>query len=636
MVQFFRNRTFYKWLGLAGASVGTVYGYYEINTFGDDFRHKFALRSEKHRLSPLTRLKYEVYDIIARTGIVIGDSRERILATMNSDDVDERNKILLRLKKEIDDLEETISSSEKKYLLSRIRKSKLAHGLARLKDYNSEFLNDLYEFTEEERSERISDILIKIFETLPSLDRIRDEDLFTPCVKYFQEQALQELMDIRNWENDDANSMEHDILLPPSVEVSENVADVMLLKALRRHADIRENMSHVAVEDILKLLIRLMEPKFDSVELSREATLIAMRTIANLALDDRYVPTMIDLGFHKMLRKVVDKKIEAAESVDDYSCAIQSRLHAVRALSNLDRDDEFQRPLEDGVFLIDPVYRPDKDIEKDVVFVHGLGGSIGGTWTTMQENQNQEGAPDVPCNWLCEWSVRDLQRNPKKCRILGIEYETAILFSQHQCPYDLETRSLQERAKTIGEKLIKAGVGERPVVFVCYSLGGLVVKQILKTFPQMQDNTKGVIFLSTPHLGSPVAEVASNEDMYSYLAKVVKTVVSPEVLLLGGTGSDLVGLNTFFKHMTEEKKIKVLSWTEELPSNWGLKIHIVPPERGDPGFGEVRSSKKIMMAWLLLLMKWIHCIATASILYAIVYKTNQTDATETIQKLPAV
>ena len=24
MVQFFRNRTFYKWLGLAGASVGTV------------------------------------------------------------------------------------------------------------------------------------------------------------------------------------------------------------------------------------------------------------------------------------------------------------------------------------------------------------------------------------------------------------------------------------------------------------------------------------------------------------------------------------------------------------------------------------------------------------------------------------
>jgi hypothetical protein len=61
--------------------------------------------------------------------------------------------------------------------------------------------SDLYEFTEEEKSEKISDLLIKIFDTLPSLERIRDEDLFTPCVKYFQEQALQELRDIRNWEN---------------------------------------------------------------------------------------------------------------------------------------------------------------------------------------------------------------------------------------------------------------------------------------------------------------------------------------------------------------------------------------------------------------------------------------------------
>ena len=80
--------------------------YYEYSTFGDDFRHKFSNRYEKHRLSPLTRLKYELYDIIARTGIVIGDSRERILATMNSDEKEERNKILLRLKKEIEDLEE--------------------------------------------------------------------------------------------------------------------------------------------------------------------------------------------------------------------------------------------------------------------------------------------------------------------------------------------------------------------------------------------------------------------------------------------------------------------------------------------------------------------------------------------------
>ena len=177
--------------------------------FGDDFRHNIAI----------TRLKFEIYDMIARTGIVIGDSRERILTTMNSDEKQERNKILLRLKREIDELDEKLSSTEKTYLLNKIRNSKLTHGISRLKEYDPDFLNgtsqnkkktsfklnvlysDLYEFTEEEKSEKISDLLIKIFDTLPSLERIRDEDLFTPCVKYFQEQALQELRDIRNWEN---------------------------------------------------------------------------------------------------------------------------------------------------------------------------------------------------------------------------------------------------------------------------------------------------------------------------------------------------------------------------------------------------------------------------------------------------
>lgn len=83
-----------------------ISSFYEYSLFGEDFRQNIAILNEKHRLHPLTRLKYEIYDIIARAGIVIGDSRERILTTMNSDEKDERNKILSRLKKEIDNLEE--------------------------------------------------------------------------------------------------------------------------------------------------------------------------------------------------------------------------------------------------------------------------------------------------------------------------------------------------------------------------------------------------------------------------------------------------------------------------------------------------------------------------------------------------
>ena len=58
--------------------------------------------------------------------------------------------------------------------------------------------------------------------------------------------------------------------------------------------------------------------------------------------------------------------------------------------------------------------------------------------------------PDPPTqvNWIDSWVARDLARNPKNIRILGIDYETTILYDRHECPYELETRTLQERART--------------------------------------------------------------------------------------------------------------------------------------------------------------------------------------------
>ena len=75
-------------------------------------------------------------------------------------------------------------------------------------------------------------------------------------------------------------------------------------------------------------------------------------------------------------------------------------------------------------------------------------------------------------------------------------------------------------------------MGERPTVFVCYSMGGLVMKKILQLYPYLGQNTKGIVFLATPHHGSPTAEI-SNEKSYSYLATIIKTFVTPEILMLG-------------------------------------------------------------------------------------------------------
>ena len=77
--------------------------------------------------------------------------------------------------------------------------------------------------------------------------------------------------------------------------------------------------------------------------------------------------------------------------------------------------------------------------------------------------------------------------------------------------------SLPDRARSVLDYLINSGLGKRRLLFVTHSLGGLLVKQLLRTAYEFQqpewkalaENTKGVMFLSTPHQGSDLANVAS-------------------------------------------------------------------------------------------------------------------------------
>jgi len=73
---------------------------------------------------------------------------------------------------------------------------------------------------------------------------------------------------------------------------------------------------------------------------------------------------------------------------------------------------------------------------------------------------------------------------------------------------------LPDRATNILELLLSKGIGKRPLAFVCHSYGGLIVKQILRSAAESSDdekkrfiqNTRGVVFLATPHAGSEKAD----------------------------------------------------------------------------------------------------------------------------------
>ena len=75
------------------------------------------------------------------------------------------------------------------------------------------------------------------------------------------------------------------------------------------------------------------------------------------------------------------------------------------------------------------------------------------------------------------------------------------------------TMPLTDRALNVLATLDASGIGARPIIFVAHSFGGLLVKQMLRSardlgepkWEAIQQQTKGIVFLSTPHSGSGLA-----------------------------------------------------------------------------------------------------------------------------------
>jgi hypothetical protein len=129
----------------------------------------------------------------------------------------------------------------------------------------------------------------------------------------------------------------------------------------------------------------------------------------------------------------------------------------------------------------------------NVVFVHGLGGHAYDSWRRNSKDDTF-------------WPVW-LSRDMPGLVAWTLDYEVALTnWSGAAMP-------IQDRAKNVLESLL----GQRdlkglPLVFVCHSLGGLVVKQVLRAADGRRthgaaeaafiDSVKGVVFIATPHTGS--------------------------------------------------------------------------------------------------------------------------------------
>ena len=93
----------------------------------------------------------------------------------------------------------------------------------------------------------------------------------------------------------------------------------------------------------------------------------------------------------------------------------------------------------------------------DIVFIHGLNGDPFKTWTNNED-----------CFWP-EWLLTDLP----EADLWTVGYDAS------PTKWMKETLSFFKRSQDINECLRIEGIGSRPVCFICHSLGGLFVKQVL-------------------------------------------------------------------------------------------------------------------------------------------------------------
>ncbi|PWA27712.1 hypothetical protein CCH79_00000400, partial [Gambusia affinis] len=348
-------------------------------------------------------------------------------------------------------------------------------------------------------------------------------------------------------------------------------AESFCLQALVQHSKVQSHCDHIVENGGLQILQRLYQLRSESLKIQRNI----VRVIGNLALNESIHQAIVQSGWVSVLAETMK------------SPHVMQSSHAARALANLDRE-AVREKYQDGVYILHPQTRVDQPSKADVLFIHGILGAAFKTWrqkdrSTLEKEREAESEDDYTECWPKSWLAADCPN----LRVLSVEYDSHLSDWMANCPADNQRKSLAYRSRELLNKLKLAGVGERPLVWVAHSMGGLLVKKMLLDAaddPDLQGllkNTKGIMFYSVPHHGTFMAEYSVN----------VRYLLFPsiEVRELCKDSPDLRNLNEGFLNIARENEIKVLSFAETQPTNISpmIKILVVPTQSADLGLGEL-------------------------------------------------
>ena len=169
-----------------------------------------------------------------------------------------------------------------------------------------------------------------------------------------------------------------------------------------------------------------------------------------------------------------------------------------------------------------------------VIFVHGLGGDPFTTWggRTNGSRWIRRAVRSDASHFWPRWLARDIPG----LAVYSLAYEAE--------PSELKgsAMSLLDRGQNVfallrAEQALKDG----PIAFVCHSLGGLVVKQLLRYASEQKDfdadaarlldRVAQVVFIATPHTGSRLPIILQRWGILPWPTVVIKDLAAGDAYL---------------------------------------------------------------------------------------------------------